>query len=240
MTILEFAGVSKAFGGLRPLRIAALRVGGGERVALVGFDPPMAEVFVNLATGAALPDDGEVTQFGRPTSAIADGDEWLAAVDRFGIVSGRAVLLEQMTAVQNLAMPFTLEIEPPPPAERARAEALAREVDLAEVRWSAPLSQLDAAAAMRVRLGRAIAHDPQILLLEHASAALARDHVDAFGALVRSVAERRGIAVVSVGADEAFARALGGTVAALDAATGGLKPRTRLLDVFRRNRATDA
>jgi len=28
--ILEFAGVSKAYGGLRPLRIAELRVGAGE------------------------------------------------------------------------------------------------------------------------------------------------------------------------------------------------------------------
>ena len=227
MTALEFAGVSKVFGGLRPLRIASLRVGGGERVALVGFDAPMAEVFVNLATGAALPDAGEVTQFGRPTSAIADGGEWLAAVDRFGIVSGRAVLLEQMTVVQNLAMPFTLEIEPPPAAERARAEALAREVDLPEPTWAVAVSQLDAAAAMRVRLARAIAHDPQILLLEHASAAMARNLVHAFGATVRSVAKRRAIAVVSVGADEAFARALGGTVAALDAATGNLKPRRR-------------
>jgi ABC-type sulfate/molybdate transport systems ATPase subunit len=80
---------------------------------------------------------------------------------------------------------------------------------------------------MRVRLARAIAHDPQILLLEHASAAMARDLVPAFGAAVQSVAGRRQIAVVSVGADEAFARALGGTVASLDPATGQLKPRRR-------------
>ena len=143
------------------------------------------------------------------------------------IVSGRTVLLEQMTMMQNLAMPFTLEIEPPPTAERTRAEALAREVDLPEPTWAVAVSQLDAAAAMRVRLARAIAHDPQILLLEHASAAMARNLVHAFGATVRSVAKRRAIAVVSVGADEAFARALGATVAALDAATGNLKPRRR-------------
>ena len=46
----------------------------------------------------------------RPTSAITDGDEWLASLDRFGIVSPRAVLIESATIQQNLAMPFTLQI----------------------------------------------------------------------------------------------------------------------------------
>ena len=36
------------YGGLRPLRIAELRVAAGERVAMLGFDQPSAEVFVNL------------------------------------------------------------------------------------------------------------------------------------------------------------------------------------------------
>ena len=57
---------------------------------------------------------------GRPTSAINDSADWLATVDRFGIVSERAVLLDQLTVIQNLAMPFTLDIEPPS-GRRARA-----------------------------------------------------------------------------------------------------------------------
>ena len=47
---------------------------------LIGFDRPAAEVFVNLITGASLPDTGEVESLGRPTRAIADSDEWLAFV----------------------------------------------------------------------------------------------------------------------------------------------------------------
>ena len=76
---------------------------------LLGFDRPAAEVFVNLITGASLPDKGEVASLGRPTSAIADSDEWLAFVERFGIVSDRIVLLEAMTVAQNLAISFDLE-----------------------------------------------------------------------------------------------------------------------------------
>jgi lipoprotein-releasing system ATP-binding protein len=226
-SVLEFANVAKSYGGLRPLRIADLRVGPGQRTALLGLDRPSAEVFVNLATGATLPDAGEVTLFGRPTSAITDGADWLATVDRVGIVSERAVLLDQLTAIQNLAMPFTLDIEPPPAAARARAQALALEVGLDESMWTPPLARLDSTAAMRVRLGRAVALDPAVLLLEHASASLPRDAAAGFAAAVRAVADHRAIAVVALTADEAFARALGATILNHDAASGRLKDSAR-------------
>jgi predicted ABC-type transport system involved in lysophospholipase L1 biosynthesis ATPase subunit len=221
--VLEFAEVAKNFGGLRPLRIVQLRVASGQRAAVLGLDRAAAEVFVNLATGASLPDAGAVMLFGRPTSAIADSADWLATVDRVGIVSERAVLLDQLTAIQNLAMPFTLDIEPPPPPERLRAEALAREIGLDESEWTRPLLQLDASSAMRVRVGRAIALDPALLLLEHASAPIPRDRVEPFGATIRAIAERRGVALVAVGADEAFARALGAAILVHEPATGRLK-----------------
>jgi predicted ABC-type transport system involved in lysophospholipase L1 biosynthesis ATPase subunit len=221
--VLEFTGTSKAYGGLRPLRIAELRVTAGDRVAVLGFDQPSAEVFVNLATGATLPDAGEVRVFGRPTAAIDDGADWLATVDRFGIVSERAVLLEALTVIQNLAMPFTLEIEPPPAEVRARAEALARDVGLPERSWDLPVAQLDAAGWLRVRFGRAIALDPAILLLEHASARLRRDEVELLGEQMRTVAVRRGIALIAATADERFAKAVAKRVLTLEPATGRLK-----------------
>ena len=221
--VLEFAGASKAYGGLRPLRIAELRVQAGDTVALLGFDQPTAEVFVNLATGATLPEAGDVSVFGLPTRAIEDSADWLATVDRFGIVSERAVLLDALTVIQNLAMPFTLEIEPPPDQVRARAEVLAREVGLPDSSWNQPVAALDAAGWLRVRLGRAIALDPAILLLEHASARLPREEVALLGARLRAVAEGRHIALVALTADEAFARAVARRVLTLEPATGRLK-----------------
>lgn len=226
-TVLEFAGASKAYGGLRPLRIAELRVAAGDRVALLGFDQPTAEVFVNLATGATLPDAGEVSIFGLPTRAIEDSADWLATVDRFGIVSERAVLLDALTVIQNLAMPFTLEIEPPPDAIRARAEALAREVGLDQAAWTRPVAELGPAGWLRVRFGRAIALDPAILLLEHASARLAPEQVAALGAQLRGVAAARGVALVALTADESFAKAVAERVFTLEPATGRLKAQRR-------------
>ena len=221
--LVQLDGVSKDYRGLRPLRIQQLIVGTGEQIAILGFDQPSAEVFVNLVTGATLPDEGTVSVFGRPTSAISDSADWLAVVDRFGIVSERAVLLDQLSVIQNLAMPFTLEIEPPPDDVRMRAAALAAEVGLPEETWTKPVALLDAAGRMRVRLGRALALDPAVLLLEHVSAGLEREASKAFAADMRSVAARRGAAVIAATADETFARAAGARVVRLEPGTGRLK-----------------
>jgi ABC-type transporter Mla maintaining outer membrane lipid asymmetry ATPase subunit MlaF len=224
---LAIAGLTKDYRGLRPLRIQQLTVGHDDAVAILGFDQASAEVFVNLVTGATLPDAGTVHAFGLATSAIADGDEWLATLDRFGIVTERAVLLDQLTVVQNLAMPFTLEIEPPPDDVRVRAETIAQEVGLQTASWPARVADLDPMARARVRLGRALAADPALLILEHASAGLAKAAAVTLGADIRNIAATRGIAIVAATADEAFAHAVARCVLTLELASGRLAERRR-------------
>ena len=223
--LLELAGVSKDYRGLRPLRIEQLSVAGHERVALLGLDQPMAEVFVNLVTGTALPDRGDVRVFGRSTAAIVDSDEWLKVVDRFGIVSERAVLLEALTVLQNLAVPFTLDIDPLPPDAADRAARLAGEARLSAADWEKPVAALDGASRARVRLARALALDPALLLLEHPTTAVDREQVVGLAECIRSVAAARGVAVVALTADRVFASAVAGRVLTLDPATGRLNGR---------------
>ena len=225
--VLELAGVSKSYGGLRPLRIQQLTVAAGEHVALIGLDQPMAEVFINLVTGASLPEHGDVKVFGQPTATIADSAEWLTVVDRFGIVTERAVLLDSLTLLQNLAVPLTLDIEPLPDDVASRAAALARELDIPSSHWNQPVGALDAAARVRVRIARALALDPPVILLDHLTASLDRDDVVPIGEHVRSVAIRRGAAIVAVTADQPFADAVASRVLILDAATGRLSESRR-------------
>lgn len=222
--VLEIANVSKNYGGLRPLRIQSLTISSGEHVALLGLDQPMAEVLVNLVTGASVPDDGDVRVFGQSTSAIADSAQWLALVDRFGIVSDRAVMLEGMTVVQNLAIPFTLDIEPPSDDARSRAVALAGEAGLDRATWDQPVASLSGEVRARVRLARALALDPAVLLLEHSTAAVESSQAASVAHCVRTAARGRGVAVLALTADPVFARALGGRLLKLDPATGRLNP----------------
>lgn len=226
-SVLELSAVSKDYRGLRPLRIDQLAVASGDQLAIVGLDRPAAEVFINLMTGATLPDLGDVYVLGRSTSAIKDSIEWLATVDRFGIVSDRAVLLEALSVVQNLAVPFSLDIEPPPDVVRARAVALAREAGLDDGLWDRRVGDLDASARLRVSVARALALDPALLLLEHPTSGVARSDVVPLGRHIRAIGERRRLAVVTLTADQDFAESVATRVLILDPATGRSKERGR-------------
>jgi ABC-type transporter Mla maintaining outer membrane lipid asymmetry ATPase subunit MlaF len=221
--LLEISAISMKYGALRPLRLEQLSLAAGDHVAIVGLDQPAAEVLINLVTGAALPDAGSVRVFGRLTADITDSDDWLTTVDRFGIVSERAALLEPMSVIQNLAVPFSLEIEPPPPPIAAQAAALASEVGIPDTAFERRVGDLDASLRMRVRLGRALAFNPAVLLLEHPSATLSRHDVARFARDVRSVAERRGVAALSITADLHFASSASARTLVLEPATGRLR-----------------
>jgi predicted ABC-type transport system involved in lysophospholipase L1 biosynthesis ATPase subunit len=222
---VELVGVSKDYHGLRPLRIERLTVDAGERVALVGMDAPSAEVLVNLLTGASLPDAGEIRLFGRSTADIGDSAEWLALVDRFGLVTERAVLLDDLDVLQNLAVPFTLDIEPVPPDVAECAVRLAAEVGLDPPLLRAKVSGVDAAARVRVRLARALALQPSVLVLEHASAGLTRDGASALARTARAAAERRGAALIALTADDRFGAVVADRVLRWQPGTGALIPR---------------
>ncbi len=225
--VLELSAVVKNYGGLRPLRIEQFALAAGEQTAIVGLDAPGAEVFINLVTGATLPEQGVVRAFDRATSEIADADAWLAAADRFGIFSERAVMLDSLSVVQNLAMSFSLEIEPPSPDVERQAHALADEVGLDHENRVRRVADVDPLARARVRLARALAFNPEILLLEHPSAGIARNHLPALGRQICDLAAARRFASVTLTADADFAADLASRVLTLEPGTGRLREARR-------------
>jgi putative ABC transport system ATP-binding protein len=227
--VCRIARLRKAYHGLRPLRINDLTIAAGERVALSGLDAGAAEVLVNLVTGASVPDEGEVLVLGSSTASIVDGDAWLAFLDRFGIVSPRAVLLDSATLLQNLAMPFTLDIEPVQPDVASRVIQLARSAGIDEAWLGRPIAALDAAVRARAHLVRALALDPALLLLEHPTRGLAAGEGKAFGDVVARVTGARALATLILSEDADFSIAAATRRLALQGATGDLKaPRKRL------------
>jgi ABC-type transporter Mla maintaining outer membrane lipid asymmetry ATPase subunit MlaF len=224
--VIVLRDVEKQYGGLRPLRVRDLRIAPGALVLLIGFDRPAAEVFVNLLTGAALPDKGDVISLGQPTAAIVDSDEWLAFVERFGITSDRIVLLEAMTVAQNLAIAFDLHLEPVPSDVMARVVNLAEEVGIAAASLDMRVTDIPPIVRSQIHLARALALDPAVLVLEHPTASLSPDEAKQYAAIVKAVVERRAITTVGVVMDEAFAKATGGRLMFWQPATGELKERS--------------
>jgi len=221
--VVHCTGVLKDYRSLRPLRLLDLRVAEGERVVLGGIDVIAAEVLTNLLNGYALPDEGEIAVFGRPTSAITSGEEWLASLDPFGVVTARAVLLEGMSVRQNLALPLTIEIDPVAEAMLPRVDALAHEAGI-EPEWlDQPAHGAPALVRMRVHLARAVALDPRLLILEHPTASLDASDRPAFADGVARVVIGRGLTMLAVSQDREFARRTDARFLQLHPGTGQLR-----------------
>lgn len=222
--VVSLRGVHRDYQGLRPLRVADFELRAGETVALLGFDRAAAEVLVNLITAATLPDAGDIEVFGSSTRNVTDSDGWFRLLDRIGIVSERVVLLDELTVEQNLALPLSLEVDDMPQAVRRDVEQLAAETGIPAGDMRQPMAKMGAPIRTRVRLGKALAPNPRVLLAEHPNAALPSEEVPRFAADLSAVAARRNLAVLLLTADAAFASAACHRVLSLKPATGQLVP----------------
>ena len=232
MTLLEITGLKKDYQALRPLRISQLSVVPGDVMAIGGIDARAAETFVSLVTGATLPDEGEVVLFGRNTRDIGDVDAWLKTLDGIGMITARGVLIDAFSVLQNIAMSLTLDVDPIDPRVVPQAGALARDVGIDAAHFDVPTGHVTPELRMRVHLARSLALNPQMLIAEHASAALPRASVAQFGADLVRVAQSRGLALVAITADEAFAKAIGGRRLELVPASGELRAPGLLKKLF--------
>ena len=206
--LLSLRAVSKLYGGEAPLRVQSLDVAATDRVIVLGLDAGAAEMFVHLVTGAALPDEGTVTIDGRNTRDITTDTEWLSSLDRFGLVTSRAVLIDKLPTAANLALPLTLAIDPMSDATRADVERLAAEVRLPRERLDVAVAELTPAERVRVHLARALATSPALLLLEQPTATVTTEAERAdLAATMVAVSASRGIGWLALALDEPFGRA---------------------------------
>jgi predicted ABC-type transport system involved in lysophospholipase L1 biosynthesis ATPase subunit len=232
MSLLEIKGLQKNYGALRPLRIRELIVVPGDIFSIGGIDAMAAEKLVHLVTGATLPDEGDVSLFGRNTRDIVDSAAWLSSLDGIGVVTARGILIGAFSVLQNVAMSLTLDVDPIDPRVIPQAGALARDVGIAQDAFDLPAGTMPPETQMRVHLARSLALGPKILIAEHPSASLPRPAVAAFGADLARVAQSRGIALVAITADDVLAKAVGGRRLELVPATGELRAPGLLKKLF--------
>lgn len=230
--LLDISGLVKDYQALRPLRIKSLTIVPGDLLVVTGLDAVAAETFVHLMTGATLPDSGDISLFGQNTKDISDGDAWLKSLDGVGMVTSRGVVVAMFSVLQNIALSFTLEVDPIDPAVLPQAIALAREVGVAESAFDVPAGRMPTDTHMRIHLARALALGPRLLVAEHPSASLPRETVSAFGADLARLARSRGLALITLTADDELAKAIGGQRLELVPATGELKAPGLLKKLF--------
>jgi len=158
--MIEVQGVSKSYGAVVAMRGVTLRAAAGERLCIVGPSGSGKTTLLRLIAGLEVPDGGRIIIGGRPASDPAIRVP--AHARGVGLVFQSLALWPHMTARRHIE--YVLD-SAPSRQRRARAIELLDQVHLADRRDAYPW-QLSGGEQQRLAIARALATQPQILLLD--------------------------------------------------------------------------
>jgi ribose transport system ATP-binding protein len=177
MSLLEVRNVAKRYGPVVALKSAELIVEPGEIHALLGANGAGKSTLVKILNGVIRHDSGTIAVNGEPARiASPQGARRVG----FAPVFQDPALLPDLTVAQNLRLTRT-----PIAAAREWLEQMKLTVDLTAMTSDLPLPTL-----RMLDLARALARDPQLLLLDEITAALPSDLADKVFTVMREWRDR--------------------------------------------------
>ncbi len=163
MAFLELKNVSKSFGTSHVLKDVNLSIEKGEFVAIVGFSGAGKTTLISLVAGLLKPDSG--------TATLNDLEITEPGPDR-GIVFQNYSLLPWLSVYENIMLAVDQCFPNYAAAKKKEhVEKYIAMVNLTPARDKKP-SELSGGMRQRVSVARALAMDPQILLLDEPLSAL--------------------------------------------------------------------
>ena len=194
--VLEAEGLGKSYGTSRILRKVDLRLGKGERVAVMGPSGSGKSTLLTCLAGLEEPDEGEVRFLGRSLRRM--GADAVSELRRGRITSIFQFfhLLPTLTAEENVAFPLMLAGTGGKEKD-ARTAALLEEVGLAERRGADP-SDLSGGELQRLAIARALITEPALLLADEPTGSLDASNSERILGLLRELTERHGTALLMV------------------------------------------
>ena len=192
---LTLHGLHKSFGTNHVLKAVDLTVPTGATTALVGPSGGGKTVLLKCAAGLLRPDSGRVDALGE-----TDVRRWSPLRPRIGVLFQRNALFDSMSVWQNVAFPLGRRGTP---AKQARAEAfhLLAQVGLDQRAGEAPPVALSGGMRKRAALARALAGNPDLLLLDDPTAGLDPVLAASMEQLIRHLVRSRGATALIVTAD---------------------------------------
>lgn len=176
--IIQVIGLHKRYGRKQVLRGIDLSVGAGQVMALLGDNGAGKSTLLRIISGLAKGDRGDVLLDGHSLNKV--GHELRRYI---GLVSHSPLLYESLNAEENLAF-FAAMYDIQAPA--ARIANVLQEVDL----WSRrrdPVRTYSRGMLQRLAIGRAILHNPPVLLLDEPDTGLDQGSAQMLHALIRSL-----------------------------------------------------
>lgn len=195
--VIDMRGIVTRFGNFVVHDGVDLTVARGEVVALVGGSGSGKTTLLRHVIGLTRPAEGTVSLFGEPLFA-GSAREQQARRQRFGVLFQHGALFSALTVAENVGFPLReLRLV----TGREIRDLVALKLAMVELEPSTALlmpSQLSGGMIKRVALARALALEPELLLLDEPTAGLDPDRSDAFVGLIRTLRDQLGLTVVLV------------------------------------------
>ncbi len=185
-TLLSLDKVSRRFGGILAVRDVSATIARGELIGLIGPNGAGKTTLLDLVSGMLRPSSGSIAFAGQPTTGLP-----AYRVARLGIGRTFQVMrpFKGMTVLENALLGALFTRNEPFKACVERAEAVLEFLRLADKRdW--PISRLTLADVKRLEVAKALATDPQLLLLDEVMAGLNQREVEDVMNMVRVINER--------------------------------------------------
>ena len=170
MQAISLQHVTKAFNSRKVLDDVTLDVEEGKAFCLLGRSGTGKSVTLKHIIGLMRPDAGHVFVHGRDVAALA-GRELSEVRRSMGFLFQNAALFDSISVGENVAFPLRRHTDWSDAKVREVAKAKLAEVGL-EREYDAMPSELSGGMRKRAGLARAMALDPDILLVDEPSAGL--------------------------------------------------------------------
>jgi phospholipid/cholesterol/gamma-HCH transport system ATP-binding protein len=171
-----------------------LRIQRGEFLSIVGGSGSGKTVLLRQMLGLETAHRGRVTVLGQPAGTLAA----LGGAAQVGMLFQHGALFSAFSVLDNIAFPLRELRGLPHDLVRDVAMVKLQMVGLDAAHAHKMPADLSGGMIKRVALARALALDPQLLLLDEPTAGLDPDSSDAFCQLLRSLHAELGLTVVMV------------------------------------------
>jgi putative ABC transport system ATP-binding protein len=207
MSLISAANLKKVYGSgetaVTALDSVSLQVEPGEFVAIMGPSGCGKSTLLHLLGGLDRPTSGSVTIDGHNLSHLSDAKLTELRRRRIGFIFQFFNLIPVLNALENAALPITLDGVRPAEAKERAAEWL-RKVGLDDRLDHRP-DQLSGGQQQRVAVARALVADPALVLADEPTGNLDTRSSEEIAGLLRQVANDWGRAVVIVTHDPRIA-----------------------------------
>ena len=160
---IQMRGVAMRFGSKTVLDGLDWEVKRGQVIGLLGRNGAGKSTLMECLLGLRESDAGSISLFGEPLAALSD-----ASRARIGYVPQQSDLFEWMTPTQMLAYFKALY----PRWNEERVEMLLTRWGFDAIKRGTPMRRLSGGEKQRLSIIRALAHDPELLLLDEPVSAL--------------------------------------------------------------------